>query len=184
MWVEEGPYLVDTSLVPRGGARRRKSMEPKALANLNGAVVSSPVKVSRETAQTAPHTPSFNRRDSYAWIRTPPENFECGADENGGASVDWGHCDLTPVPRTPAPEEIQRFAEGIMPGTPTVALNFGQEDELLMKTCPPKNKYSELGKGVLSPEKDSHVMMRLMAARRKSLQFAPKVASPLSRAWS
>jgi hypothetical protein len=156
-------------------------MEPKALANLNGTLVTSPVKQSREAVQTVPSTPAFNRRDSYAWIRTPPEQLEGDADD--GEAIDWDQCELTPVPRTPAPEEIHRFVEEIVPETPTVAIHLG-EDDLMMRTCPPKNKYGELGQGILSPEKDTQVMMRLMAARRKSLQFAPKVASPLSKTWN
>ncbi|KAL9111462.1 MAG: hypothetical protein Q9227_004140 [Pyrenula ochraceoflavens] len=35
-WLDEAPYLVDTSVFPRGGSRRRKSMEPRALVNQNG----------------------------------------------------------------------------------------------------------------------------------------------------
>lgn len=55
---------------------------------------------------------------------------------------------------------------------------------MLTRTCPPKSTsaYSVLGEGVLKREKDEGVLMRLMAARRKSLQFAPKVGSPLARA--
>ncbi|KAJ4413531.1 hypothetical protein N0V85_003533, partial [Neurospora sp. IMI 360204] len=40
-WLDEADYLIDLSFIPRGGARRRKSMEPKALANLNGTLVPS-----------------------------------------------------------------------------------------------------------------------------------------------
>ena len=40
-WLDETPYAVDTATVPRGGHRRRKSMEPKALANLNGTLVAT-----------------------------------------------------------------------------------------------------------------------------------------------
>ncbi|KAK3951791.1 hypothetical protein QBC32DRAFT_362353 [Pseudoneurospora amorphoporcata] len=40
-WLDEADYLIDLAFIPRGGARRRKSMEPKALANLNGTLVSS-----------------------------------------------------------------------------------------------------------------------------------------------
>ncbi|KAL9623057.1 MAG: hypothetical protein Q9160_002571 [Pyrenula sp. 1 TL-2023] len=35
-WVDESPYKVDLSTFPRGGSRRRKSMEPRALINQNG----------------------------------------------------------------------------------------------------------------------------------------------------
>ena len=37
-WLDETPYLVDHGILPRGGSRRRKSMEPKALMNANGSI--------------------------------------------------------------------------------------------------------------------------------------------------
>ena len=40
-WVDETEYAVDSSIIPRGGAKRRKSMEPRALSNVNGTLVSS-----------------------------------------------------------------------------------------------------------------------------------------------
>jgi hypothetical protein len=56
----------------------------------------------------------------------------------------------------------------------------------MTRTCPPKRNrsYAEIGAGVLSREKDEGLIQRLMAARRKSLQFAPKIGSPLSKAWN
>ncbi|PKS12723.1 hypothetical protein jhhlp_000931 [Lomentospora prolificans] len=191
-WLDEAPYSVDTSLVPRGGGRRRKSMEPKALANLNGMLVTSPVKQSRDT-QTAPSTPLPNRRASTVWMRTPPEQLAATEDHDGEGEIDddddWRHLAmLTPVPKTPAPEAIARYVENITPDTPTEAGGSPEENDLLMRTCPPKkmsaNTYRELGQSIFSPEKDPQVMMRLMAARRKSLQFAPKIGSPLSKAWN
>lgn len=37
-WLDESAYAVDLSILPRGGSRRRKSMEPRALLNLNGSL--------------------------------------------------------------------------------------------------------------------------------------------------
>ena len=56
----------------------------------------------------------------------------------------------------------------------------------MQKTAPPGKRYFEVeGEqrrgGFLEEKKDEGVMVRLMAARRKSLQFAPKVGSPLAR---
>lgn len=179
-WLDEAPYYIDTSCVPRGGARRRKSMEPKALANLNGMLVSSPVKGARD-AQTAPNTP-MNRRDSVAWIRTPPEQLDADDKDYG----DWEGGMLTPVPATPAPETIARYGDNVTPETPGEddTVHFSRE-ALLMRTCPPQpNAYAQMGGGILGEQKDEGVLMRLMAARRKSLQYAPKVGSPLSKTWS
>ncbi|KAK8103770.1 uncharacterized protein PG998_010803 [Apiospora kogelbergensis] len=187
-WVDEAPYYIDTSLVPRGGQRRRKSMEPKALANQNGTLV-TPMKqtAAPRDCQTVPNN-HVSRRDSTAWMRTPSDRDE---DEEMDAvgEDDWDAIGmLTPVPKTPAPETIARYAMDVTPETPA-AQSYAEDDspekqDMLMRTAPPKpSLYGELGKGLLGREKDQGVMMRLMAARRKSLQFAPKIASPLSKAW-
>ncbi|KAI1806604.1 hypothetical protein F4811DRAFT_510696 [Daldinia bambusicola] len=185
-WLEEGPYYIDTSLVPRGGRNRRKSMEPKALANHNGTLV-TPMKNTTgqpRECQTVPNN-HVSRRDSTAWMRTPSEQ-----DEDEDADHDWDSeiGMLTPVPKTPAPEAVARFAMDISPDTPSTVQDEDEEDEreqLLMRTCPPKKSvYTDLGESVVKKEKDQGILMRLMAARRKSLQFAPKIASPLSKAWN
>lgn len=203
-WLDEAPYYIDTSLVPRGGARRRKSMEPKALANLNGMLVAtapskqqpSSSSTARDYCQSAPATPangSSRRRDSSLWIRTPEDQIDPAIaahddddDWEGGASF------LTPVPKTPAPDAIARYAAALAEATPTMTATGLSEDgeeekreAMMTRTCPPKRTsvYHELGEGILTREKDEGVLMRLIAARRKSLQFAPKVGSPLARAW-
>lgn len=157
-------------------------MEPKALANLNGAVVSSPAK------SRTPNTPA-NRRDSTAWMHTPSDHDETDDGDNDG--LEWSCVLLTPVPKTPAPEAVARYVADL-PGTP-----YDEDDDdgeyidssptkqaLVTRTCPPKrNQYRDMGDGILARDKDEHVLLRLMAARRKSLQFAPKVGSPLSKTW-
>ncbi|ROV94975.1 hypothetical protein VMCG_08340 [Cytospora schulzeri] len=74
-WLDEAPYYIDTSLTPRGGARRRKSMEPKVVANVNGTVVSDPParRTSPRESQGAPSTPApANRRDNAGAGGHPP----------------------------------------------------------------------------------------------------------------
>ena len=205
-WLEEAPYYIDTSLVPRGGARRRKSMEPRAVANLNGILVPSPVRNNSRGSQTAPNTPANKRRDSSLWVWSPEKSLDDDADRDGAGNNDadgededteWGS--LSPMPKTPAPETIARFAANVSPGStsPSSVGSVDSEDplardddgahgrqEMLLRTCPPKRTtFVELGDGILSKEKDERMLMRLMAARRKSLQFAPKVGSPLAKAW-
>lgn len=163
-------------------------MEPKALANINGTLVNSTNKTSGATgSQTAPNTP-MNRRESALWVHTPSDQGDDDddlVDEYGN----WTTALLTPVPKTPAPEAVARYAAEI-PQTPSNASTYDFDDspsreELLMRTCPPKsNKYEGLGRGVLSERKDEQVMLRLIQARRKSLQFAPKIGSPLARTWN
>lgn len=189
-WLDEAPYNIDTSNVPRGGARRRKSMEPKSISNKDGSAVSS--SSSKERRESASSTSSSaktpNRRQSSIWVRTPSDPGDEEQEEE--EDIEWSNLILTPVPKTPAPEAIMKFATETPSnldddeydeddGSPT-------REELLTRTCPPKaQKYLELGGGILSRSKDTdeNVMQRLMAARRKSLQFAPKVGSPLARMW-
>ncbi|KAK6446117.1 hypothetical protein ACSS6W_005219 [Trichoderma asperelloides] len=190
-WLDESPYHIDTSYVPRGGARRRKSMEPKTVSNQNGSAVSGSPKERRESASSSssssPKTP--NRRQSSIWVHTPSDTSE-EQEEKEEEDIEWSNLILTPVPKTPAPETLMKFATE----TPS---NIEDEDayedqgspslrreELMTRTCPPKaQKFMELGSGILSRDSDENVMMRLMAARRKSLQFAPKVGSPLAKMW-
>lgn len=164
-WVDEGPYHIDTTT--DGGPRRRKTMDPNAFANNNFASGSS--------AQSTPNTP-LTRRSSAVWERTPSEH---GDEEDG----QWEHDILTPVPVTPAPEAIARYVEGITytPSEGSVEPESEKKD-LIMMTCPPK-KREAVKESIFSAQRDKSVVERLMAARRKSLQFAPKVASPLSKAW-
>ena len=187
-WLSETPYLIDTAMVPRGGHRRRKSMEPKALANMNGTLLPfvTPVKNSRKTmsptkasftiAET-PFTSKSHRRDSVQWVLSPANSSDTCEDQI-----------LTPVPATPAPEVISAYAEEGIYGDETPGSHtpyYNQKEHLVQKTAPPGKRYfdGEGGNGgFLSEKKDESVMMRLMAARRKSLQFAPKIGSPLARA--
>jgi hypothetical protein len=203
-WLDEAPYYIDTTMTPRGGARRRKSMEPRAIANLNGMLVPTPARsVSHGSGikekKSTHSTPASGRRSSALWIRTPEDKSsdQGGDSDSDHEDTEWNAL-LTPVPKTPAPEAVARYAANLSPATPSDATLYGQDrmgeedDEdsrraaLLTRTCPPKQAaapFLELGAGILSREKDESVLLRLMAARRKSLQFAPKIGSPLAKAW-
>ncbi|CAG8971419.1 hypothetical protein HYALB_00002001 [Hymenoscyphus albidus] len=196
-WVDEAPYAVDTSLVPRGGHRRRKSMEPRALANLNGTLVPSATS-SRASNMSptkeflnleTPYIAKSKRRESIQWVQSPAsgENDEL-ADET---------LMLSPIPATPAPEMFSSYGEDGLYGDETPAGQtpyFLHNQNLVQKTAPPakgkqfsiggveeNENHSGVSSAFLSEKKDPSVMMRLMAARRKSLQWAPKVGSPLAR---
>ncbi|KAG6041809.1 hypothetical protein E4U41_001553 [Claviceps citrina] len=179
-WLDEAPYRLDTSVIPRGGARRRKSMEPKAIANMNGTIVPS-INKTPEPLGTLK-----NRRESTLWMHTPLK--QGGGDDDDEEDLDWSCALLTPVPKTPAPEAVAKYVSEL-PVTPMSGedsdLNSPTKQSLLMRTCPPKDgRYHDLEHGILSQDKDEQVVMRLMAARRKSLQFAPKIGSPLARTWN
>ncbi|KAH8646547.1 hypothetical protein BGZ60DRAFT_438153 [Tricladium varicosporioides] len=199
-WVEEGSYAVDTSLVPRGGHRRRKSMEPRALANLNGTLVSSGSSTPARNMHTSPtkefltfeetpRTAKPKRRESVQWVRSP------STDSPRQNELDDQTLMLSPVPATPAPEVISQYGEEGLYGDETPGGQtpyFLHKEQLVQKTAPPakgkffngddnENNESNMGHPFLSQKKDESVMMRLMAARRKSLQFAPKIGSPLAK---
>lgn len=77
-WLDEAPYLVDIAHVPRGGQRRRKSMEPRALANVNGTLLSTPVRGSRGSSspkdyadRSSAGSSRSRRRESVEWVRSP-----------------------------------------------------------------------------------------------------------------
>lgn len=198
-------------MVPRGGHRRRKSMEPRALANMNGTLVPSqtPSRMSMSPIKeflNLPETPSLNfsskrgRRESVEWVRSP-------SSATPEVEPDNQTMILSPIPATPAPEALSSMytESGLYgnegdetPGGQTPY--FLQKEQLVQKTAPAGRRYVdreqdegmgfEGGKGYLGSggemgwleeKKDESVMARLMAARRKSLQFAPKVGSPLAR---
>ena len=175
-------------------------MEPRALANLNGTLVPSASNTpSRNTSYSrspikdflnlpdSPFTNKSKRRESVIWERSPSSSE--GNDNNDDQTLM-----LSPVPATPAPEVISAYAESYLdelnaertPSSQTPY--FLHADKLVQQTAPVK-KFGEfsdegisgMGAGFLSEKKDESVMMRLMAARRKSLQWAPKVGSPLAR---
>jgi hypothetical protein len=166
-------------------------MEPKAIANMNGTLV-TPMKsnsgLSREP-QTVPNN-YMSRRDSTIWMRSPSEQDDEDEDAPSEPSeMDWESTNaliLTPVPQTPAPEMVAQFAMGISPGTPTTgSFNMSAgNNQLLMQTCPPRpSGIVNIGEPLINHKQDP-IQVRLDAARRKSAQFAPKVESPLKKQWN
>ncbi|TLS21003.1 uncharacterized protein PpBr36_10854 [Pyricularia pennisetigena] len=199
-WLDEAPYYIETTLGSHSGVGRRKTMEPRAFAETASSSLddSSGRRKSRD-CKTAPSTPANGRRSSGLWMRTPEDEVSAAArrassiygdgdGDFGDEDADWElESMLMPVPKTPAPETIARYAANVTPDTPSVndeTLSLSR-DELMMRTCPPKpaGDIMLLGEGLLAREKDEGVLQRLMAARRKSLQFAPKVGSPLAKTW-
>ncbi|KAJ5041507.1 uncharacterized protein L3040_005092 [Drepanopeziza brunnea f. sp. 'multigermtubi'] len=193
-WLDESVYSVDTQNVPRGGGRRRKSMEPRALAKMNGELLSaatpgrnmSPTKEFLHFPET-PVTSKSRRRESVQWVRSPVSSLT--------GEVDDQTLILSPVPATPAPETISAYGKDGFYGEDTPVGQspyYLQQADLMQRTAPAGRRYvdteqdeegskASMGAGLLSEKKDESVMMRLMAARRKSLQWAPKVGSPLAR---
>lgn len=144
-------------------------------------------------------------RSSPASSTSSPDHVDINQNQRTLGQEDF----LSPVPATPAPESITQYAYGEdgLYGTngygdvdtPSAEQTpyFLRREELIQMTAPVRrfaggNDHNDTDEDTaverkeknwmgLNDKKDESVMYRLMAARRKSLQFAPKVGSPLAR---
>ncbi|KAL2861806.1 hypothetical protein BJX68DRAFT_12109 [Aspergillus pseudodeflectus] len=177
-WLDETPYAVDSSIIPRGGAKRRKSMEPRALANVNGTLVKN----------TVPSTSSSNRRQSEAArnvVRstTPASrNNDRSAPSTPQTTIRKREPDYKfwQTPKTPSAASLGYNMDniGMSPATP---FYLSQHSKLVQQTCPPKQTQQGLfsKSGPADEETSQRLKAKLEAARRKSLAFKPAVGSPL-----
>lgn len=165
-WIEETEYAVDLSSVPLGSTRRRKSMEPRALSNLNGTLIPTPSPSKKPTALSP--TKEFLIFDSptprRVSTRAPPPE---------------------PIPATPAHDDGGfDYSNMTFDGSPTTPYYLSKGAELVQQTCPPKQTRELLfpRSGIIEEQPNEMLRRRLLLARRKSLQWAPKLSSPLSKA--
>ena len=140
-------------------------MEPRLLANVNGTLV--PTATPTRPASFVSPTKEFL-------------NLSTPASREAAAPV----VSVT-MPETPgvgAPAEDRRSDWD----SPTTPYFMSKGAELLQQTCPPKQLMQPLFplSGCIADQPDEAVRKRLVMARRKSLQWAPKVKSPLGRAVS
>ncbi|KAJ5580561.1 hypothetical protein N7450_006862 [Penicillium hetheringtonii] len=180
-WLDETPYTFDSSIVPRGGAKRRKSMEPRALSNVNGSVV--------QVAE--PSTPSASGRrcgansgaiEGFRKITPPtPTRQEAPTTPTHQSSGDYN------FPQTPGYNFANLDAIGMSPATPYF---LSSRNQLVQQSCPPKQSNKGLfpvSKPTFSLEEESEEesrrqqRARMEAARRKSLFYRPAVGSPLGK---
>lgn len=156
-WLDEAPFAVDTSTIPRGGRNRRKSMEPRMLANIGGNLVpiATPAKSTRKSLRLS------NARESTA-----------------SSSMDVDETVL--VPFTPGQETSYDAL-----GSPTTSFLIGEGSKLIHQTCPPKQSQQSLFplSGNLEDQPDKRVRERLAKARRKTMEFIPRVGSPLGQGF-
>ena len=154
-WLEEGPFAVDTSTIPRGGRNRRKSMEPRMLANIGGNLVpvATPVKNVRKSSRLS------KARESGA----------CSA-----LDID----ETVLLPFTPGQETPYDAL-----GSPTTPFLISEGARLIQQTCPPKKPQQNLFplSGNLEDQPDNRVRERLAKARRRTTEFAPRIGSPLGQ---
>lgn len=199
--LNEDDYAVDVTNVPRGGNKRRKSMEPRRLSNVKGKLVnfdesSTPGKRWDSTAflgdggdelpTLSPSPANFrrrksSRRDSMEWVRMRNATTE---EESETVRTPDAHQSTEPYDSESKEENwdtpTQAFNINAAPSpfTPYNPSSFASK--VTQQTCPPKQMHARLFED--SPESEANPFkLRLEAARRKSLVWKPKVGSPLAR---
>jgi hypothetical protein len=137
-------------------------MEPRALANINGNLV--------PCDYSAPRT-SMSPTKEFLTFSSPPPTI--GRKESN----------IPKPPITPPQQTTTSYGDDgdMSPLSPTTPY-FLKPTEMVQRTCPPK-AVGGAGRLVVL-DKDEGVRQRLLLARRKSLQWAPKVGSPLGRGVS
>lgn len=183
-WLDEADYTIDTSIVPRGGGRRRKSMEPRALANLNGNLV--PATNSNETPSKTATRVDISPTQEFLTFDTPASRRETFIIEpvQTQAEVDIS------TPATPIAMSVDddMLEDGSAWGSPTTPYYLSKNPELIQRTCPPKQMAAAGGlfplSGNVEDQPDETVRRRLLEARRKSLQWSSRIRSPLGRTVS
>ncbi|KAI2888646.1 hypothetical protein CBS11852_7037 [Aspergillus niger] len=175
-WLDEAHYEVDLSIIPRGGAKRRKSMEPRALSNVNGTLVktdAASASANRRRSSLAPpkeSTPRDATPSSRDEPSTPDATPKIGA---GHTEADQRYCH---TPKTPG-YTFDMDAIGMSPATP---FYLSQRTKLVQQTCPPKQTRQGLfTTPAAAREPNQKLRAKLEAARRKSLAYKPRVGSPL-----
>ena len=171
-WLDEAGYAVDISAIPRGGHRRRKSMEPRALANINGNLVPCDSPPAKEVAAARTN---FSPTKEFLTFSSPASRRDT----------------FIISPTTPQQQQQQRrtmndFDDDNMSLSPTTPY-FLHPSEITQRTCPPKPRLlfpEAVEGGSVGQREDEALRQRLLLARRKSLQWAPKVGSPLGRGVS
>ncbi|KAI9815962.1 MAG: hypothetical protein M1827_001954 [Pycnora praestabilis] len=182
-WLDESDYTVDTSLVPRGGHRRRKSMEPRALSNINGNLV-----LSAETPITARQNMEMSPTQEFLTFSSPASRREstlCPTQPSTPSAAPEPSAPSTPIAITET-NVFQTEDENATPASPTTPYFLSKGAALIQQTCPPKQQTQ--GQKLLFPlsgeiadQPDENVRRRLVLARRRSLMWAPRVGSPLGK---
>lgn len=175
-WLGESHYLVDSSIIPRGGAKRRKSMEPRALANVNGSLTSS-VNGRRSRIPADLDT-------MQDFMRMSPKSPPSANSSTNGESFLNRLPDAVPKTPTASKSGEYEFTFDFSAMSPATPYYLSQGAKLIQQTCPPKQTQQGLFfplSGNIEDEPDLTMRAKLETARRRSLVFKPKIGSPLTR---
>ncbi|KAI9834675.1 MAG: hypothetical protein M1826_000077 [Phylliscum demangeonii] len=236
-WLHEAAYAVNTSLVPRGGQRRRRSMEPRALSlatTTTTTTTTTPAAVPRRAPPAssssssmapppvpgpAPRTPAPPSRrrprprpdpvlyspDLYAPDQYSPDHTTATTtpyylhatnlmQRSAGPLINRHH-HHHPPPRGRGARTVPQPAgdgDGDGDGDGTAGgvsggvgggVGSGVSGPLATVAAAIQRPTTTTvrGAGELAPPNTERVRLALLAAKRRSLMFAPKVGSPLAR---
>ncbi|THC95150.1 hypothetical protein EYZ11_005353 [Aspergillus tanneri] len=176
-WLDEGHYIVDSSIIPRGGAKRRKSMEPRALSNVNGTLVK--VDASTTASSGRRSGADLNAMENFKRY-TPTPSLDEPSTPTNNRQYDAGHSEIDKrylqTPKTPG----YGFNLDNISMSPATPFHLSQRTKLVQQTCPPKQTQQGLfSKADLDGEPSQKLRAKLETARRKSLAYKPIVGSPL-----
>lgn len=195
--------MVDHGIMPRGGSRRRKSMEPRALVNANGSI--SAARQGRRT--TSAEYMTSEMRDEL--INTPVRTYEPPTTRHSlGDDSLFGSSEISSTYNSPTttmnvhhvatPTELVNWDPAT---SKTPAKSAGQTEldtPYLMKqggvvmeharengpmSAPPK----QIGEGLFGKENSNgdgqgeKMRLKLQEARRRTMGFKPVVGSPLGK---
>lgn len=153
--------------------------------------LASPVKADqRRTTISQPSATSAkaDRRVSFAAPPSPASPSTLAPLESAPATPagTFSASDYHNAFETPKPRDLQQSGADGFELSPTTPYFLHGPSALVQQTCPPKQQTQQLLfplSGRIEDQSDESVRQRLVMARRKSLQFAPKVGSPLAKGF-
>lgn len=154
-------------------------MEPRALANLNGNLVPA--------SNATPAQPTVSPTMEFLTFNTPASRRETFIIEPQQSPHESSAQEklLDPAPSTPRVTFADAENDASAWGSPTTPDYLSKGAELVQRTCPPQQMGGLFPvSGELDDQPDEAVRRRLLEARRKSLQWASRIRSPLGRTVS
>lgn len=164
--MDEAHYYVDNTIIPRGGAKRRKSMQPRALANVNGSLTSSTSSSSSLSSSIGHNSSTSSNRRSQL-----PTDWEDTVEDFRRISPSSSTNDINgSVPKTPTSLKMQpnnsettennnenddseynfNFNFDFSAMSPATPGFLSQNTRLVQQTCPPKQTNQGLFSSILS----------------------------------
>ena len=157
-------------------------MEPQALANVNGTLRPASGSPGRSFS-----TPAFGMSPTKEFLTFSnagsPVDGDIPTFDAATPTINFG-AGAVPLPETPAIMKEQDWEFGDVSKTPVTPYLMNKGSELVQATCPPKQQTGRMlfpVSGKIEDEPDEDIRRKLVLARRKSLQWAPKIGSPLRR---